>query len=791
MQHKHSNLPSDISKTVKDPVCGMDVDLAKSPHHYQLGDAEYHFCSAGCLGKFKANPADYTNPAKPKASCCHGHSKPTLTAQPATGNKEAIYTCPMHPEVRQIGPGSCPKCGMALEPENIAEHYGADPELKYMTHRFWIASAFSIPLLFLGMGAHLTTGSLHEFVMSHTAIWLQLILSTPVVLWCGWPFYVRFWQSIKHKSPNMFTLIGLGVGVAYIYSVIVTLAPQLLAGMLGDMKSPAVYFEPAAVITVLVLLGQIMELKARAQTSSAMRALLNLAPATAGVIRADGTEEDVPLSDVHKGDVLRVRPGEKVPVDGVVLEGNSSIDQSMITGEPIPVEKSSGDTVTGATINGTGSFTMRAERVGGETMLAQIVDMVSKAQRTRAPIQRLADTVAGYFVPAVILVAIIAAAVWGIYGPEPRLGYAILNAVAVLIIACPCALGLATPMSIMAGTGRGAKAGVLIKNAEALEAFEKVDTLIVDKTGTLTEGKPKLMNVVPAEGFDEATLLIFAASLERGSEHPLAAAIVEGAEAKGMKLVKADDFQSITGKGVTGIIDGKKVGLGNLALLESLKVEATGVKTQAEPYRAQGHTAIFLAIDGKAAGIITVADPIKATTIEAIKLLKADGLRIVMITGDNKTTAMAVAQKVGIDEVEADVLPDQKNAAVRKLQEQGRKVGMAGDGINDAPALAQAEVGIAMGTGADVAMESAGITLVKGDLMGIVRARHLSRATMRNIRQNLFFAFVYNALGVPVAAGILYPFFGILLSPIIASAAMALSSVSVIVNSLRLRNIEL
>jgi Cu+-exporting ATPase len=786
--HTHHQAPA--ADTVKDPVCGMNVDPAKTPHHYQLGDIEYHFCGKSCLEKFKANPSEYTNPAKPKASCCGGHSKPITVTQPPTG-KDIIYTCPMHPEVRQVGPGTCPKCGMALEPENIAEYDGADPELKDMTRRFWIAAALSIPLLFLGMGAHLTTGGLHEFIMSRTAIWLQLVLSTPVVLWCGWPFYVRFWQSLKHKSPNMFTLIGLGVGVAYIYSVIVTLAPQLLAGMLGDMESPAVYFEPAAIITALVLLGQVLELKARAQTSSAMRALMNLAPATARVIRADGTEEDIPLADVHKGDVLRVRPGDKVPVDGVVLEGNSSVDQSMITGESMPVEKSPGDKVTGATINGTGSFTMRAERVGSETMLAQIVDMVSKAQRTRAPIQRLADTVAGYFVPAVILVAIIAAVIWGIYGPEPRLGYAILNAVAVLIIACPCALGLATPMSIMAGTGRGAKAGVLIKNAEALEAFEKVDTLIVDKTGTLTEGKPKLMNVVPAEGFDELTVLSLAASLERGSEHPLAAAIVEGAEAKGAKLVKADDFQSITGKGVTGTIDGKKVGLGNLALLESLKVDSTGVKTQADAYRAQGHTAMFLAIDGKAAGIITVADPIKATTIEAIKLLKADGLRIVMITGDNKTTAMAVAKKVGIDEVEADVLPDQKNAAVRKLQEQGRKVGMAGDGINDAPALAQAEVGIAMGTGADVAMESAGITLVKGDLMGIVRARHLSRATMRNIRQNLFFAFVYNALGVPVAAGILYPVFGILLSPIIASAAMALSSVSVIVNSLRLRNVKL
>lgn len=791
MEHEHGHQNSDLATAIKDPVCGMNVDPAKTHHHYQLNNIEYHFCSKGCLEKFKANPSEYANSTKPKASCCHGHTKPTLVVKPSNASKDVIYTCPMHPEIRQTGPGTCPKCGMALEPENISDSVGDDTELKNMVRRFWIAAVLSIPMLFLGMGAHMTTGGLHEFIMSRTAIWLQLIFSTPVVLWCGWPFFERFWQSIKHKSPNMFTLIGLGVGVAYIYSVIVTLAPQLLAGIQGNTDRPAVYFEPAAVITALVLLGQVLELKARAQTSSAMRALLDLAPATARVIRADGKEEDIPLSDVHKGDVLRVRPGEKVPVDGVVLEGNSSVDQSMITGEPVPVEKSSGDKVTGATINGTGSFTMRAERVGGETMLAQIVDMVSKAQRTRAPIQRLADKVAGYFVPAVILVAIIAATVWGIYGPEPRLGYAILNAVAVLIIACPCALGLATPMSIMAGTGRGAKAGVLIKNAEALETLEKIDTLIVDKTGTLTEGKPKLMNVVPAEGFDEATVLSLAASLERGSEHPLAAAIVEGAELKGAKLVKADNFQSITGKGVTGTINGKKVGLGNLALLEALKVEATVVKSQADAYRAQGHTAMFLAIDGKAAGIITVGDPIKSSTVEAIRLLKADGLRIVMITGDNKTTAMAVANKVGIDEVEADVLPDQKNAAVRKLQEQGRKVGMAGDGINDAPALAQAEVGIAMGTGADVAMESAGITLLHGDLMGIVSARRLSRVTMRNIRQNLFFAFVYNALGVPVAAGILYPFFGILLSPIIASAAMALSSVSVIVNSLRLRNIEL
>jgi Cu+-exporting ATPase len=697
----------------------------------------------------------------------------------------------MHPEVRKAGPGSCPKCGMALEPENIAESGGADPELRDMTRRFQVAVAFSIPLLFLGMGGHVTGGAVHEFIMSRGAIWLQFALSTPVVLWCGWPFFKRFWQSLEHKSPNMFTLIGLGVGVAYIYSVIVTLAPGLFAKLAGETGMAAVYFEPAAVITALVLLGQVLELKARAQTSGAIRALLNLAPAMAHVIRADGTEEEIPLAHVHKGDVLRVRPGEKIPVDGVVLEGNSAIDQSMITGEPVPVEKTVGDEVTGATINGTGSFIMRAEHVGSETLLARIVDMVSKAQRTRAPIQRLADIVSGYFVPAVILVAIISAIAWGIYGPEPRIGNALLSAVSVLIIACPCALGLATPMSIIAGTGRGAKAGVLIKNAEALEAFEKTDTLIVDKTGTLTEGKPRLASVVAAKGFDEAIMLSLAASLERGSEHPLASAIVKGAEAKGVKLAHASDFKSITGKGVTGKVDGRDVALGNLALLQALNIDASSIKDKADAYRAQGQTVMFVAIDGKAAGLITVADPVKPTAVEAIKQLKAEGLRIVMLTGDNKTTALAVAKKVGIDEVEADVLPSQKNEAVRKLQEQGRKVAMAGDGINDAPALAQAQVGIAMGTGADVAMESAGITLVQGDLMGIMRARHLSRATMKNIRQNLFFAFIYNALGVPVAAGILYPAFGILLSPVIASAAMALSSVSVIANSLRLRNIKL
>jgi Cu+-exporting ATPase len=786
-QHHNDNAGPAL---VKDPVCGMDVDTATAKYKHRLGDTEYYFCSPRCLEKFKANPGDYTQPVKAHG-CCHGHAKPAPIAQPVQAAKDAIYTCPMHPEVRQIGPGTCPKCGMALEPEDVSLTDGADPELQDMTRRFWIATALSIPLLILSMGAHVSEG-LHEFAMKPAATWLQLLLATPVVLWCGWPFFERFWQSVKHKSPNMFTLIGLGVGVAYVYSLLVTVFPSFAAMLTGGASAQVdVYFEPAAVITALVLLGQVLELKARAQTSSAIKALLQLAPDTARKVNADGSERDIPLAEVHAGDVLRVRPGEKIPVDGEVLEGASAVDQSMVTGEPVPVEKHSGDKVTGATINGTGSFTMRAEKVGGDTLLARIVDMVAKAQRSRAPIQRLADTVSAYFVPAVVIVAVVAAIVWNIYGPEPKIGYAILSAVAVLIIACPCALGLATPMAIMTGTGRGARAGVLIKNAEALETFEKVDTLIVDKTGTLTEGKPKLMNVIPADGIDDKTLLSLAASLERGSEHPLAEAIVKGAEEKGVAIAQPGDFKSVTGKGVTGTVDGKQVALGNLALLEALNIPAAGVKTQADAYRTQGHTAMFLAVDGKAAGIITVADPIKASTVEAIKRLKADGLRIVMLTGDNKTTALAVAKKVGIEDVKADVLPDQKNAVVRELQEQGRKVAMAGDGINDAPALAQAQVGIAMGTGADVAMESAGITLLHGDLMGIVKARHLSRATMRNIRQNLFLAFVYNALGVPVAAGVLYPFFGILLSPIIASAAMALSSVSVIMNSLRLRSVKL
>lgn len=773
---------------LKDPVCGMTVDPQNAVGPVIHDGRDYFFCSGHCLESFKKEPDQYIA-KEVKESCCGPKTKGPATVH---ADKDAIYTCPMHPEVRQAGPGSCPICGMALEPETISPEDRPDPELADMTRRFLMAAILSLPLLIGTMGSHFFSESFHHFLMSPLARWLQLTLATPVVLWAGWPFFQRGWTSIKNKSLNMFTLIALGVGVAYLYSLGITLFPSYFSGLFkGASENLEVYFEAAAVITTLVLLGQVMELRARAQTSSAMRALLNLAPATAFRIKEDGSEEEIQLSDVHPGDRLRVRPGEKIPVDGIVLKGNSSVDQAMITGEPVPVEKQAGDDVTGATVNGTGSFIMEAKRVGSETLLAQIVQMVSKAQRTKAPIQRLADKVSGYFVPIVIVTALGTALVWYLFGPEPKIGYAILNAVAVLIIACPCALGLATPMSIMAGTGRGAKAGVLIKNAEALEGFEKVDTLIVDKTGTLTEGRPKLMNVIPMQDFDEAIILSFAASLERGSEHPLATAIVKGAEEKGVKVQEAANFQSVTGKGVTGMVDRKNIALGNLAMMESLHIDAGDMKAKAENYRAEGHTVMFIAIDNKMAGIVTVSDPIKATTAEAIRKLKQDGLRVVMLTGDNKTTAMAVASKIGIDEVQADVLPEQKNAAIRKLQAEGRKVAMAGDGINDAPALAQADVGIAMGTGADVAMESAGITLVKGDLMGIVRARELSRATMRNIRQNLFFAFIYNAIGVPVAAGLLYPFFGILLSPVIASAAMALSSVSVIMNSLRLKSIDL
>lgn len=785
---EHTASDTEKPSMVKDPVCGMDVNPAATQHHTQNEGQEYHFCSERCVEKFKADPQKYIT----DTSTSHSAHEPNQEAKQEAKqkDKQGTYTCPMHPEVQQIGPGSCPKCGMALEPESVTMVEGDDPELKDMTRRFWIATAFSVPLLILVMGAHTLGGGLMQLADGPYGNWLQLVLATPVVLWCGWPFFERFWLSLKNASLNMFTLIGLGVGVAYVYSVVVTLLPGLFAG-LSDGMAVAVYFEPAAVITALVLLGQVLELKARAQTSGAIRALLKLAPDTARKVGADGNEKDIPLAHVHEGDTLRIRPGEKIPVDGVVLDGSSSVDQSMLTGEPIPVEKNTGDQVTGGTINGNGSFTMEAEHVGSETVLSRIVEMVSKAQRTRAPIQRLADSVSGYFVPAVVLIAIAAGIVWGVWGPSPRIGFAILSAVSVLIIACPCALGLATPMAIMAGTGRGAQVGILIKNAETLETFEKVDTLVVDKTGTLTEGKPKLVSLLAVDGFDETTLLTLAASLEQASEHPLAEAIVQGAREKDLSLSGVTDFESITGKGVKGIVQGKVTALGNLALLEALNIAPGDLAEQAEDGRKEGLTVMFVAIDGKAAGLVTVGDPIKENTREAIRLLQAEGLRVVMLTGDNITTAKAVANKVGISEIEADVLPDQKHAVVEKLQAAGHKVAMAGDGINDAPALAQANVGIAMGTGADVAMESAGITLVKGDLMGIVRARNLSRATMRNIRQNLFFAFVYNALGVPVAAGILYPFFGILLSPVIASAAMALSSVSVIVNSLRLRSAKL
>lgn len=721
-------------------------------------------------------------------SCCQVHNKNPDDAP--TVNSDAIYTCPMHPQIRQAGPGNCPICGMTLEPEAVALSDKPDPELIDMTRRFWVAAILSIPLLIKVMGEHFIPW-IHENLNTDMARWGQLAFATPVVLWCGWPFFVRGWQSLLNRHLNMFTLVSLGIGVAYGYSTAVTLFPDWFKSFAGGAMVPDLYFEAAAIITVLVLLGQVLELRARSQTNSALRALFDLAPKMARIVRADGSEIDIAVSEVKLGDLLRVRPGEKIPVDGVVTQGSSAVDQSMLTGESMPVEKHVGDKVTGATLNGTGGLVMQAERVGLDTMLSQIVAMVAKAQRSRAPIQRMADSVSGYFVPVVVLAALLTAVVWGVWGPEPKLAYALLNAIAVLIIACPCALGLATPMSIMAGTGRAASAGILIRDAAALETFEKVDTLIIDKTGTLTEGKPKLVNLVVVQGFDEATLLRLAGSLERGSEHPLAAAIVRGAADKKIELLAATDFQSITGKGVTGFVDNKKVALGNKALLQSFNIVPDELEKLAQPFRAEGQTAMLLAVDGRAAGIIVVADPIKETTPEAIKALRAEGLRIVMLTGDNKATAQAVAQKLGIDEIEADILPARKAEVIQEMQRQGRKVAMAGDGVNDAPALAAAEVGIAMGNGTDIAMESAGITLIKGDLIGIVRARKLSRAVMNNIRQNLFFAFIYNALGVPVAAGVLYPFFGILLSPIIASAAMAFSSVSVIVNALRLRHIKL
>jgi P-type Cu+ transporter len=696
----------------------------------------------------------------------------------------------MHPQVRKTAPGNCPICGMTLEPVTITLSDKPDPELISMTRRLWIATLLSLPLLVMVMGQHIVPWIL-QTLSDNTERWMQLAFATPVVVWCALPFFVRGFQSVINRSLNMFTLVSLGISVAYGYSLVVTFFPEWFKIFTGNDKMPDVYFEAASVITTLVLFGQVLELRARSQTNSALRALFELAPKMARFIRTDGSEIDVPVSEVKPGDLLRVRPGEKIPVDGIVTEGSSEVDQSMLTGESMPVEKNPDDKVTGATVNGTGGLVMRAEKVGLDTMLSQIVAMVAKAQRSHAPIQRVADIVSGYFVPVVVITAILTAFAWWQWGPEPKLAHAILNAIAVLIIACPCALGLATPMSIMAGTGRAARAGILIRDAAALEIFEKVDTLVIDKTGTLTEGKPKLVNLMPLKGFDEAKLLWLAGSIERSSEHPLATAIVRGATDKKIELVEATNFQSITGKGVTGLIDGKTVALGNKSLLRSLNIVPEELEALAQPYRNQGQTVMLLAVDNQPAGIVIVADPIKKTTPEAIKLLRQNGLRIVMLTGDNQATARSVAQKLGIDEIEADVLPSRKSEVIQFMQKEGHKVAMAGDGINDAPALATAEVGIAMGNGTDIAMESAGITLIKGDLIGIVRARRLSHAVMGNIRQNLFFAFVYNVLGVPVAAGILYPFFGILLSPIIASAAMAFSSVSVIANALRLRGTKL
>lgn len=808
-----------------DPVCGMAVDPQSAAGSFEHNGKSFYFCSTRCLLRFRENPECFTKKVSQPAV-----PQPVQRARTETPHSKdsATYTCPMHPEVRQPKPGQCPKCGMALEPvtleppvtrtqytcpmhpEIVRDQPGfcpicgmaleprtvtgdeANEELTSMTRRFKIGLVLTIPLLLLAMSDLIPGQPVQHAVSVRVLQFIQLALATPVVLWGGWPFFQRGWASIINRSLNMFTLIAIGTGVAYSYSVVATFLPNIFpASLRGHGGETGVYFEVSAVIVVLVLLGQVLELRARSQTSSAIEALLGLAPKTARVIRADGIEEEISLDAIKPGDKLRVRPGEKVPVDGIVLEGTSSVDESMVTGEPIPVEKSKGEKVIGGTINATGGFIMRAERVGSETLLAQIVHMVSEAQRSRAPIQRLADTVSSYFVPAVIVAAIITFAVWSLAGPEPRLAHAIVNAVAVLIIACPCALGLATPMSIMVGTGRGASAGVLIKNAEALEVLEKINTLIVDKTGTLTEGKPRLTSVLPLNGMSESELLRLAASLEQGSEHPLAAAIIAGAQQRGFRLHQAEEFQSITGKGVVGKIDGSAVALGNAKLLEQLNIDASGHIERAEGLRKEGETVVFVAVDRQLAGLLGVADPIKESTAEAIRALHEDGIRIVMVTGDNRTTAEAVARKLGIEEVEADVLPKQKGEVVKRLQAQGRLVAMAGDGVNDAPALAQAQVGIAMGTGTDVAIESAGVTLLKGDLRGIVRARKLSRATMRNIRQNLFFAFIYNALGIPIAAGALYPVFGLLLSPMTAGAAMSFSSVSVIANSLRLRKLEL
>ncbi len=806
--HEHAGM------VTTDPVCGMTVSPDGEIRHEHHGTT-YLFCCDGCRTKFAADPDKYLSPGEPEpppeipgasyicpmdpevredkpGSCpkCGMALEPELALSAPTRTE---YVCPMHPEVVRDQPGSCPICGMALEPRVTTIQEGPNPELVDMTRRFWVSVVLSIPVFIIAMLEHWPGGNpLMALAPGAVWQWAELMLATPVVLWGGWPFFVRAWQSLVSRNLNMFTLIGLGVAVAYGYSLIARLAPGVFpASFRNEMGHVGVYFEAAAVIVTLVLLGQVMELRARGRTGAAIRALLGLSPKTARRVDDSGAESDVPLDQVRQGDRLRVRPGEKIPVDGTVLEGSSSVDEAMITGEPIPVTKGAGDSVIGATVNGSGSFVMRAERVGAETLLAQIVKMVSEAQRSRAPIQRLADVVASWFVPAVVITAVITFVVWAIWGPEPAMAYALVNAVAVLIIACPCALGLATPMSIMVATGRGASLGVLFKNAEAIEVLRQVDTLVVDKTGTLTEGKPKLATVTSVAGIEDHELLALAAGLEKNSEHPLAQAIVDGAVARGVEPAAAAEFESLTGKGVVGRVAGRRVALGNAALMADEGVAIADLAARSEELRAEGQTVMLAAVDGALAGLLAVADPVKDSTPEAIEQLHASGLKITMLTGDSETTARAVARRLGIDDVAAEVLPDEKAAVVKRLQDGGRIVAMAGDGINDAPALAQAHVGIAMGTGTDVAMESAGVTLVRGDLRGIVRARQLSGATMRNIRQNLFFAFIYNSLGVPVAAGVLYPVFGLLLSPMIAAAAMSFSSVSVIANALRLRRVSL
>lgn len=820
-----------------DPVCGMNVQASKAAGSFTYNGKQYYFCATSCLERFKADPERYLRPKQPAApvqiqpaqiqpeqiqpeqiqpaqmqpaasaaeyTCpmdpevrqngpgvCPKCGMALEPATPTLAESRTEYTCPMHPEVVRSEPGNCPKCGMSLEPREVTGEE-VNPELADMQRRFWISLALSIPILAFMVSDMLPGNPLSRILGARAEVWIQFVLATPVVLWAGWPLFQRGWASIMNRSPNMFTLIALGIGAAYGYSVLATLVPGIFPASFRSSEGMiAVYFEPAAVITTLVLLGQVLELRARSQTSSALKALLGLAPRTAKSVGADGQEFDVPLEQVKAGDRLRVRPGEKIPVDGVVLEGASAVDESMVSGEPIPVEKEGGSKVIGGTVNGTGSLIMRADKVGADTLLAHIVKMVSEAQRTRAPIQRIADVVSSYFVPLVVLVSVLTFAIWAWFGPAPRMAYALVNAVAVLIIACPCALGLATPMSIMAGTGRGAMAGVLIRNAEALEILEKVDTLVVDKTGTLTEGKPRLISVEATEGHSEDEVLRLAASVERASEHPLAAAIVAGAKEKHLPLSNVTEFRYETGKGVVAQAEGHTVAAGTAKLLESMGIDVSPISGRAERLREEGQIVMLVAIDNAAAGLLAVADPIKSTTAEAVRQLHADGIRIIMLTGDHRATAASVARQLGIDQVEAEVLPADKTKTIQRLQSEGHCVAMAGDGVNDAPALARADVGIAMGTGTDVAMESAGVTLVKGDLRGIVRARHLSRATMRNIRQNLFFAFLYNGLGIPIAAGVLYPFLGLLLSPMIASAAMTFSSVSVIGNALRLRKVQL